>query len=434
MKTSLPSVGRMIADGLEAVPAARRSESPRTPREAMARGMLDHLLRDRKGRRAFARHVVEIPGEVPSFRTSTRSSSGVFDFLARDHSGTHTTGVLAVKLVVDGPLDQERIRELLAHLPIGDDSARLLLVLPRSRRRELTGRRKPGRSGAVATGSESDPRLLVVTWAQVARRLASRDEERAPLWTALAEFGENGAVDGVRQPAAPKILLKQELATEMRAHLATMLLVSRTLLHRPPRFSSSDRRPGAWLHAGASGNDLGVEFDAVENGSAIWLVGLRPERSLPLRLGALPDEASQAAAAGRLEEITARPQWRSSDDLPVGEFIGVPASRRLEEARALLWDVFDPARLEAAGFPLLPRHQPELTADRLAVRVHAPDIERSGTFLVSIGGSATWRTLLPRVTREFDGRTYVVQAKKSDTAQDLVSAVHEALHSLATKP
>jgi hypothetical protein len=41
---------------------------------------------------------------------------------------------------------------------------------------------------------------------------------------------------------------------------------------------------------------------------------------------------------------------------------------------------------------------------------------------------------LPRVTREFDGRTYIVQAKRGDSAQDLVTAVHEALHSLATKP
>jgi hypothetical protein len=115
-------------------------------------------------------------------------------------------------------------------------------------------------------------------------------------------------------------------------------------------------------------------------------------------------------------------------------FIGVPASRTLEDARTLLWSVLDPALLENAGFPLVPRTQVDLTEDRLAVRVHAPSIPRSGTFLVSVGGSRTWRTLLPRVTREFDGRTYIVQAKRGDSAQDLVTAVHEALHSLATKP
>ena len=53
---------------------------------------------------------------------------------------------------------------------------------------------------------------------------------------------------------------------------------------------------------------------------------------------------------------------------------------------------------------------------------------------MSVGGSKNWKTLLPRVTREFDGCTYVIQAAKGDTPEDLVSAVHAALLSLATKP
>ena len=116
------------------------------------------------------------------------------------------------------------------------------------------------------------------------------------------------------------------------------------------------------------------------------------------------------------------------------EFIGEPASAGLEEVRALLWDVFDPDLLAAAGFPLVPRRQPDLEAESLGVRVRREGDHRAGTFLVSVGGSKKWKTLLPRVTREFDGRTYVIQAAKGDTPEDLVSAVHAALLSLATKP
>lgn len=424
MSAPAPSVGRMIASGLEAVPRMMRRDSPRTRHEAMARGMLDHLLRDRRARRRFARRVGGLRGEDPTVRTTARTAATSFDLVARPPAEEGTTGTLAVKLLIDGPLDPERVAALLGELD-EDPESRLLLVVPRSRQRE-----------AVPKGTEPDPRLLLVTWAKIAERLVAKDGPRAALWTALAEFGENQAVEEARQPVAPTVLLDRDVTTEMRAHLHTMLLVSEELIGRPPRFSSSRSHPRAWLHAGASGSDLGVEFDAVEDGAAVWMIGSRPRRSFALGIGALPEPEQRQQARERLRAIAAEPGWRDRE-APVIDptpFLGEPATRALEDARSLLWEVFDPGRLEGAGFPLVPRKQVDLDPDRLAVRVHAPDIPRSGTFLVSIGGSARWRTLLPRVTREFDGRTYVIQAKKGDTAADLVDAVHGALRSLATKP
>jgi hypothetical protein len=392
----------------------------------MARGMLDHLLHNRKARRAFGKRVLSIDTEVPAFRTSSRQGSEVLDLVAQSAEGAALSGSLALKLIVDGSLEQERVRGWLATL--GDDpSSRLVLVLPRSRKDEL---------GVI------DARLVLVTWTQIGKRMVEKDPDRGESWRALSEFGEMDAIDDVRQPVSPKILLDEEVTTEFRAHLATMSLICSTLIERAPRFSSSRSHPRAWLHAGGSSADLGVEFDAVEDGSSIWLVGNRPQRVVPLGIGALVDEESRASALARLERIREVPDFRHAPAADVEAatavategFIGVPASRTLEDARTLLWSVLDPALLENAGFPLVPRTQVDLTEDRLAVRVHAPSIPRSGTFLVSVGGSRTWRTLLPRVTREFDGRTYIVQAKRGDSAQDLVTAVHEALHSLATKP
>jgi hypothetical protein len=415
-----PSVGRMISHGLDAVPKVNRKVFERTRHEAMARGMLDHLLHNRRARRTFTRRIIGLDSEVPAFRTATRTTSDVFDLIAQAGTDSSATGVVALKLIVDGPLDNDRVGRWLRALG-PDPSSRLMLIVPRSRRHEL---------------GVADPRLMLVTWAQIAKRLAERDTERAELWVALSEFGEMEAVADVRQPVAPKILLDQDVTDRFRDHLRTFLLATRTLVGRAPRFSSSRSHPHAWLHAGGSGNDLGVEFGPVEDGSALWLVGTRPARSFPLRLGALADEEQHAAATARLEAIAALPDWRRDPDPDIGTegFIGERAGRDLEDVRGLLWEVFDPALLDEAGFPLVPRQQPDLDEDRLAVRVHAPGVERSGTFLVTVGGSRTWRTLLPRVTREFDGRTYIVQAKKSDTAQDLVTAVHEALRSLATKP
>jgi hypothetical protein len=415
-----PSVGRMISHGLDAVPTVNRKAFERTRHEAMARGMLDHLLHNRRARRTFTRRILGLDSEVPAFRMATRTTSDVFDLIAQAGADTSLTAVVALKLIVDGPLDNDRVRRWLGSLG-PDPSSRLMLIVPRSRRDEL---------------GVADPRLMLVTWAQIAKRLTERDVDRAELWLALSEFGEMEAVADVRQPVAPKILLDEDVTSRFREHLQTFLLASRTLIGRAPRFSSSRSHPHAWLHAGGSGNDLGIEFGAVEDGTALWLVGQRPGRSFPLRLGALEDEGESAAAEARLRAIAALSDWRHdpAPRIETEEFIGRRAGRDIEDVRALLWEVFDPTLLEDAGFPLLPRQQPDLDEDRLAVRVHAPGVERSGTFLVAVGGSRTWRTLLPRVTREFDGRTYVVQAKKSDTAQDLVTAVHEALHSLATKP
>lgn len=420
MSTSQPSVGRMIASGLAAVPAVNRKDAPRTRHEAMARGMLDHLLRDRRARRAFTRRIARIDTEVPTFRTTTRTGPTAYDLIAQAPAEGKGEGTLGVKLVVDGEMDAERIRELLDGFR-DHPGNRLLLVIPRSRRQEIAA---------------DDDRLRIVTWAQVVKRMSAKDEERAELWRALGEFGENEAVPDAHQPVSPAVLLDREVTEEFRAHLQAMLLVSRELMGRAPRFSSSRSHPRAWLHVGGSASDLGVEFDAVEDGSAIWLVGRAPIRSFSLGIGALPDETARADAEKRVRAIAAQGDWRHDPSfvLEAGAFIGTPATRTIEDARSLLWEVLDPARLEGAGFPLVPRQQPDLEENRLAVRVHAPGIPRSGTFLVSIGGSSTWRTLLPRVTREYDGRTYVIQAKKTDTAQDLVSAVHKALRSLATKP
>jgi hypothetical protein len=419
---AIPSVGRMIAAGLESVPRTAPKDALRTRHEAMARGMLDHVLRDRRARRLFARRIAEVPGTVPAFRTATRTAPEAFDLIGQSPS-SGSTGILAVKLIIDGDLDEARVHSLLAALDRSPGS-RLLLILPRSRR------------GPVRRIEDPTGRLLPVTWAQLAKRLVPKDPANAELWSALAEFGENEAVEDAQQPIAPKVLLDQEVTDEMRAHLRSLLLVSSELIRRAPRFSSSRSHQRAWLHAGGSGTDLGVEFGPVEDGSAIWLVGSRPQRSFSLGIGALHGDEDREAARVRLRTIASREDWRNDTSLTFDpeSFLGDPASRKLEDARSLLWEVLDPGRLESAGFPLVPRQQPDMTEDRLSVRVHAPSIPRSGTFLVSIGGSPTWRTLLPRVTREYDNRTYVVQAKKSGSVQDLVDDVHGALHSLATKP
>lgn len=396
---------------------AENGQGKRTKREEMARYLLEYLLRDPKARKAFCQVIAGIDAPATAFRTSSRSGSDLFDLEAPLTSGAEDR--IAIKVIVDGTIEADAVNAALAALPT--PASRLVLLLPKHRKSSL---------------DVKDEHLIRTTWAALAKRLVKKDSKRADFWRLIGEFGEDAPATSVYRAVSPRILLDQDVVKEFRSHLDTLRLVAAELYGRPVRFSTSRRSRGAWLQVGASGTGLGVEFDAVEEGSPVWLVGTRPHRSHPLNIGALPDEESRGRAERRLRGI-ASGERRHDDPTyapSVPEFIGEPASHAMEEARALLWDVFDPQMLAAAGFPLVPRRQPDLEPDALAVRLHREGDPRAGTFLVSVGRSKNWKTLLPRVTREFDGRTYIIQAAKGDTAEDLVTAVHGALLSLATKP
>lgn len=421
MSATDTSVGRMIAYAVDRI--ARSTSATGTPSrarhsrpEAMARGMLEYALAGPRSRRAFLTHVAGVKSTTLPFRTSTRAVTEL-DLVA-DVEGTD--GRIGILTSVEGTVAPEVVAERLAAL--GDDPAtRLVVLTPRGERPDA---------------ADADGRVVTLTWRKLAKKLSDKDSKASALWDAIGEYGESAGADAVHVPASPRILLDEDTVRAFRAQLDTLRLASETLLGLPARFSRARPTHGAWLQAGAGGDRMGVEFGAVEGGSPVWLAGSRPARAVPLNIGALDDEDAASRAEARLRAIAAHDTWRDgTDHLPsVGPFIGTPADARIEEVRALLWEVFDPERLEAAGFPMAIRAQPDLDEQRLAVRLRHPADPRNGTFLVSIGGSSRWRTLLPRVTREYDDKTYVVQAQKSDTADDLVRTVHEALVSLATKP
>lgn len=416
------SIGRMISYAYDRV-ARTGQENPetgerRSRREALGRRMLEYVLMSSKARGHFVDEIARTTGTVQDFRVSSRTS-GAFDLVAELDAGEAPAQV-AIVAKVDTGTDSGQVSRLLADLA-PSPASRLVLVTAKADRPEL---------------SLDDDRLVTVTWAKLARKLASADAKRAAFWQVLGEYGEDAGPLSVFRPVSPRLLLDEDLTTEFRSLLDTMRLVGQELFGRTVRFSSSRRRRGAWLHVGASGDQLGAEFGPVEDSTPIWLVGSRPTRSIALNIGGLADDESRDRAVRRLRAIAGGEHWRADPDYApsIGEFIGTRASGEIEDVRSLLWEVFDPRLLDGAGFPLTARNQPDLEPDRLAVRVSYPADPQAGTFLVSIGGSRTWRTLLPRVTREYDGKTYIVQAGKKGTAEDLVHDVHEALRSLATKP
>lgn len=412
------SVGSMFAFALDHLGGATEKSDTgdrRTPRDAMSRRLLEYVLMDHKARQRFVQHAVGISGSAAELRTGSRSAGTGFDLVAPLEGGAR----LAVVCRVDGPPDPSVLAAQLDRLG-SEERSRLLVIAPK----------------AAPAAQTEDPRLVRITWKRLAKVLGAKDVKRAALWQAIGEFGEDAGPLQVHRSVSPRILLEESTTTQMRGLLRAMRLTARILFARPARFSAGRGARPTTLRVGATGSDLGLEFGPVEDGSALWLVGSQPERAFPLGIGVLPDDQAVAAAEARLRGIASGASWRSDTSyVPrLGEFIGTPASPEVESARALLWDVFDARRLTAAGFPLAPRHQPDLSENRVGVRVAYPADPRSGTFLVSIGGSRTWKTLLPRVTREYDGKTYIVQARKSSTAQDLVTDVHGALRSLATKP
>lgn len=423
MARSSLSTGRMISYAFDMSQRAVAGGSgagvitKRTKREELVRHMLEYVLRDPKARSAFGEVILRSEDELSAFRTSSRTGSEQFDLEASVDADP--VARIAIDITVDGPVDDAQVGDALAALPTPE--SRLVLLMPRHRKSSL---------------EVTDERLIRTTWATFTKRLVKKDPKRAEFWRLIGELSEDAPSTSVFRAGSPRRLLDQDLVTEFRSHLDTLRLAADELYGRPVRFSTSRRGPGAWLQVGASGTGLGLEFDAVEEGSPVWLVGTRPHRTFALNIGSLTDDETRDRAVRRLRAISSGERWRNDaayvPNLP--EFIGEPASVGFEEVRALLWDVFDPDLLAAAGFPLVARRQPDLEADMLGVRVRREGDPRAGTFLVSVGGSKNWKTLLPRVTREFDGRTYVIQAAKGDTPEDLVSAVHAALLSLATKP
>lgn len=426
MPTTDMSVGRMISYAFDRT--GRGPQDPvegtsrRTRRETMARGMLEYVLLAPKARHQLAKRIAETTGTPTPFRATSRTAGGAFDLVAtiEDPDSEASGATIGVICRVDGEITAQQVGHQLGELG-ANPASRLVVITPRSMPLE---------------DLPEDDRLRLTTWHRLAKRLADKDDKRAVLWHVLGEFGEDAGPLGVHRPVSPRILLDEETTSAFRAHLDTMRLVASELFGRPARFSAGLRREGAHLHVGASGEQLGAEFGPVEDASPVWLVGARPARSFPLRIGALTDEESRRRAESRLRAIAAGEAWRTdpSYEPRIGELIGEAAGGRIEDARSLLWDVFDPRRLAAAGFPPAARNQPGLEEDRLSFRVTYPADPRAGTFLVSIGGSRTWKTLLPRVTREYDDKTYIVQASKGDTAEEFVRHVHEALRSLATKP
>lgn len=417
MAPTTPTTGALVAAAFEAAarPQGRVTGlgRPRTRREVFVGELLHGVLASPKARAVFARRIAGITDPVGEFRTGGRSGPAPADLVADVRDGSR----LALALHVDGPVDPAEVTELLACLPGG--ASRLVVITP------STAESEPG---------IADERLVATTWARVARRLADKDPKRAERWALIGDVAEERAPRATGRVVSPRILLDEAVTAEMRAHLATFRLVAEHLFDRPARFAAR-RRGGAALEVGGRSGGLVAEFGAVEDGTPTWLVGARPTRAATLGLGAL-DDADRSRAEARLRAIASHPAWRTDPDRTprVGEFLGAPATPALEAARSLLWEVLDPARLADSGFPLVARAQPDLTDERLAVRVAYPADPRAGTFLVSIGGSRTWKTLLPRVTREYDAKTYIVQAHKNDDTADLTAAVDAALRSLATKP
>ncbi|GAB2539180.1 hypothetical protein [Brachybacterium huguangmaarense] len=424
MARSDMTVGRMIAHA-QAAPArptesASPAAQPLSRRETLVRRMLEYVLAHPRARARFAATVAGTSGDVRDARTTDRAGAIGADLVAEivDETAAGAPELLAILVRIDTPVEPATIAERLAELP-DTPGSRLVVLVPR---------------GAKPTDLPEDPRLVVTTWSRMARRMASKDTQRADLWAAIADAAEADTSRPALPPVSPRLLLDEDLTSRFCELLGAMRLVGDELFDRPVRFSTALAR-GARLQVGATGSLLGAEFGPVERSTPIWLVGSRPARALSLGIGGLRSDDDRERAAARLRAIAAGGQWRSDPDHrpAIGDLIGRGAASDIEDARALLWEVLDPRRLAEAGFPLVPRAQPELTRDRLAVRVSYPEARGAGTFLVGIGGSKKWKTLLPRVTREYDDKTYIVQVKKRDTAEDLIAAVHDALRSLATK-
>lgn len=413
MASRAQSAGSMIAFAVDRTAGAGGEGTTR--RDVFARALLEYALLPAKARRTVAERIAGMPGTPRQLRTSGRTGPTPFDLSAVCEDGS----LLGITARVDSPVDDEHLWRLLAALPDGTDS-RLVLITPRASRPEV---------------QIADERLVTVSWDRLGRRLAKLDPKRADLWELIGAFGEDAGPLAVRQPASPRILLDESLTAEMQAHLSTFCLVAEELVGRAPRLRAS-RTHSTRLQVGMGPGRLGAEFGQIEDGTPTWLSGTQPARAFALGIGALEDDEARDRAVRRLRGITGGNSWRTDPayEPSLGEFIGTTASEELEDARALVWDALDPRRLAEAGFPAVAHRQVDVTPERLALRVAYPADPHAGTFLVSIGGSRTWKTLLPRVTREHDDKTYIVQAGKKDTAQDLVTAVHTALRSLATKP
>lgn len=417
------SVGRMLA-GAQSRAAAARLGRGRTRRDALARHLLELVLASPKARRTFARRIARIEADPFTPRPGSPGSLDLVAELATDTQGTARLGILTV---VDGTVDPDTVERARTEIGPAPDS-RLVVLVPKARSTAITAE--------LAALPAADPRIIVATWARTGRRLAEKDPKRAELWQTLGEAGESIEPLTPAGALSPRVLIDEDVTIQMRRALDSFRLSAETLLGTGGHLITSRRTQGTALEAGITTNRLGMEFGPVHDGTLIRLVGRRPVRRIDPRIGILSESADVDRARRRLQALARHEDWRT-DPAPhpqVGELIGEPATPRLEDARAVLWDVLDPRRFAAAGFPAVPRAQPALDGERLALRVNCPADEAAGTFLVSIGGSKRWKTLLPRVTREYDNKTYIVQVGRSDTTADLAASVLAALRSLATKP
>lgn len=425
MARSYTTVGQMVGYALDRLIDAQPDDARDTRGEtltAMARHMLDYLLLAPDSRAAFMEQMAKSAQTVGAVSAARPTLPGKGEADIRIQLDGEDDAVLLVLLDSGRPLDEKRIARAIPQL--GDSPRSMLLTLSKK-----TGR--PGYEGPSAT------RVIESSWERLAKRMPKADKAHAPLWRALAEIAMADAAPTVQLPVDAATLLRDpELAREMQAQLELFRRASRTLLRTTPRISTQRGQRSMHLRAGMYRGRTGLEFGAVEANTPIHLVR-EGERLMPLGIGRPSGEENAQRVAERLREVQALEGWRDEGGpLPArAPLAGAPASAALEGARQLLWSVLNPVLLADQGFlPAPARTQPGLTSTALSLRVVSAEQPEGPSYLLQVGGRATWKNLIVRVTREavedLPSESYAVPPAKGQTTAEYVAEVHRALFSL----
>lgn len=393
--------------------------------EVILRHMLEFVLMAPRSRDAFLRTIARTEHTTGSIVGSPRLRRNSPDLLAEllpTSSDSDDGARLAIALRVGGPFRSSELRTLRAGL--GTSSHHLLLAI--ARRTDYTEL-----DGEVPDG------VVVTSWSRLGRRMPKADAGHAHLWEAIGEVGENAGRPLVQFPIdAKRLLTKERIAREFRAHLDVLHHASRTLLGASPRFSTRRGQTDAHLQTGVSRTRTGLEFSEVDHGTPVHFLRIGDD-AVPLGIGLLEDDDARESAGQRLATLARRTAWRTDKGtLPsAGELIGTAASPEVEGARLLLWAIFNPMLLRDRGFDLAPaRRQPALTSTTLGLRLLHRGDDSGTTYRLWVGGDKDWTNLIPRVTREKsperDEETYAVAPRKSQSTADFVWEVHRALRSL----
>lgn len=393
--------------------------------EVIVRHMLEFVLMAPRSRSAFLRTVAHTEHRTGSIVAAPRLRKNSPDLIAEmlPSSATADDGArLGIVLSTDGAFDVTQLQAL--HKALGTSPHQLLIAISR-------------RSDLQDVAGELPDGVLTTSWSRLSRRMVKADPGHAALWETIGEIGENSGRPIVQFPVdAKRLLTKDRIAREFRAHLDVLHQASRTLLGSSPHFSTRRGQTAAHLQAGVGLHRTGLEFGEVEHGTPVHFLrtGQRPT---PLGIGLLDSEEEQTAARARLERLVSRSTWRTQDapmQIPE-ELIGAPASPEVEGARLLLWAILNPMLLRDRGFDLAPaRRQPALTATTLGLRLHHRGDESGTTYRIWVGGDREWTHLIPKVTREASDShaevTYAIAPRKSQSTADFVWQVHRALRSL----